>query len=165
MQVLPILAEAAPTGNYLVEIKVATTASPTAFYTTNQQAGMFIYSSDTNYLRLDEFTDFDTRQIEYLNQYGPGILASGTSPYDYQFSPVGTPNFYGYTYLRIAHRVGTGAGGSDTYTAYSSTDGVTYLTGPTWTATYSSPKIGIFAGNTAGYTVSFDYVHVSALQP
>jgi arabinan endo-1,5-alpha-L-arabinosidase len=160
---LPILAEPAPTGNYLMEVKLSTTASPTAFYTTNQQAGVFIYSSDTNYLRLDEFTDFDTRQIEYLNQYGPGILAAN-SPYDYQFAPVGTPNFYASTYLRIAHRVGTN-GAPDTYTSYSSTDGITYLTGPTWTATYASPKIGLFAGNTAGYTVSFDYIHVSTLKP
>jgi arabinan endo-1,5-alpha-L-arabinosidase len=166
MQALPILSEPAPSGNYLIEVKVATTCSPTAFYTTNQQAGLFIYNTDTNYLRLDEFSDFDTRQIEFLDQYGPGILASGTSPYDYQFAPVGTPNFYAYTYLRIAHRVGNGAGGSDTYTAYSSTDGITYLTGPTWTASYgSTPKIGLFAGNTAGFTVSFDYIHVYSLLP
>ena len=160
---LPILSESAPTGNYLIEVKVSTTASPTAFYSTNQQAGIFVYSSDTNYLRLDEFTDFDTRQIEFLDQYGPGILAAN-SPYDYQFAPVGTPNFYASTYLRIAHRAGTN-GAPDTYTSYSSTDGITYLTGPTWTAAYASPKIGLFAGNTAGYTVSFDYIHVSALKP
>jgi arabinan endo-1,5-alpha-L-arabinosidase len=162
MQALPILSEPAPSGNYMIEVRVATTSSPTAFYGTNQQAGVFIYNTDTSYLRLDEFTDFDTRQIEYLDQYGPGYGAS----YDYQFAPVGTPNFYSFTYLRIAHRVGTGAGGSDTYTAYSSTDGVTYLQGPTWTASYgSTPKIGLFAGNTAGYTVSFDYIHVSTLLP
>jgi arabinan endo-1,5-alpha-L-arabinosidase len=162
MQALPILSEPAPTGNYLLEVKVATTSSPTAFYSTNQQAGVFIYNTDTNYLRLDAFTDFDTRQIEFLDQYGPGYGAAT----DYQFAPVGTPNFYAYTYLRIAHRVGVGAGGADTYTAYSSTDGITYLTGPTWTASYgTTPKIGLFAGNTAGYTVSFDYVHVYNLLP
>jgi arabinan endo-1,5-alpha-L-arabinosidase len=166
MQLLPILSESAPTGNYIVEIKVSTTSSPTAFYTTNQQAGLFIYSNDEDYLRLDEFPDFDTRQIEYLNQYGPGILGSGTSLFDYAFAPVGTPNFYGSTYLRIAHRVGVGTNGTDTYTAYSSTDGITYLTGPTWTASYgTTAKIGLFAGNTAGYTVSFDYIHVSSVQP
>ncbi len=165
MQALPILSEPAPTGNYLVEIKVSTTSSPTAFYTTNQQAGLFIYSGDENYLRLDEFPNFDTRQIEYLNQYGPGILGSGTSLYEYAFAPVGTPNFYASTYLRIAHRVGTN-GNPDTYTSYSSTDGITYLTGPTWTASYpSGVKLGLFAGNTAGYTVTFDYIHVSTLLP
>jgi arabinan endo-1,5-alpha-L-arabinosidase len=164
MEALPILSEPAPTGNYLVEIKVSSTSSPTAFYTTNQQCGMFIYNADEDYLRLDEFPDFDTRQIEYLNQYGPGILGSGTSLYDYAFAPVGTPNFYGNTWLRIAHRVGVN-GNPDTYTVYSSTDGITYLTGPTWTKSYISPKIGIFAGNTAGYTATFDYIHVYDLLP
>jgi arabinan endo-1,5-alpha-L-arabinosidase len=153
---LPILAEPEPAGNYMLEVKLSTTVSPTAFFTTNPQAGIFIYSSDTNYLRLDEFPDFDTRQIEYLDQFGTGAFS---------FAPVGTPNFYNSTYFRIVKRVGTG-GAPDTYTSYSSLDGVTYLRGPAWTASYGSTgKIGLFAGNTAGFTVSFDYIHVTTVTP
>ena len=158
---LPILAEPEPSGNYMLEVKVAVSDKAGAFNTDNNQAGIFIYSSDSVYLRLDEFPYFDTEQIEYLNQYGPGIP---TAPNNFSFAPGGTPNFYANTYMRIAKRIL--ANGSATYTSYSSTDGVTYLTGPTWTVKYpAGVKIGLFAGHTAGYTASFDYIHVTTLQP
>ncbi len=158
---LPILAEPEPSGNYLMEVKVAVSDAPGVFNTDNNQAGIFIYSSDSVYLRLDEFPYFDTEQIEYLNQYGPGIP---TAPNNFSFAPGGTPNFRASTYFRIAKRIL--ASGAATYTSYSSTDGVTYLTGPTWTVTYpAGVKVGLFAGHTAGYTASFDYIHFTTVLP
>ena len=156
MSQLPILAEPEPAGNYLMEVKLSSSDAPNGYIFNYNQAGVLIYSSDTDYLRLDEVPVFETRQIEFLNQFAAGGVA---------FAPVGTPNFYASTYLRIAKRVGTG-GAPDTYTAYSSVDGLTYLKGPTWTASYGTTgKIGLFAGNTSGYTASFDYIHVTTLLP
>lgn len=153
---LPILSEPEPSGNYMLEVRVASTVPPNGYVFNYTQAGVFIYDSDTDYLRLDEVPVFETRQIEYLNQFAAGDVA---------FAPVGPPNFYADTYLRIAKRVGTN-GAPDTYTTYSSMDGITYLKGPAWTASYGTGAlIGLFAGNTAGYTATFDYIHVTTLLP
>lgn len=154
---LPILSETEPSGNYLLEVKVASNVPSSGCCQYNYaQAGLFIYSSDNVYLRLDEFANYDTRQIEFVNQ-----IANGS----YWFAPVGTPYYQQWTYLRVVKRVGSN-GNPDTYTSYSSIDGVHYLRGPAWTTSYpSGTKIGLFAGNLAGYIASFDYVRVYTLTP
>lgn len=158
---LPILAEAEPAGNYLLEVKVHSLVPATGCCNFNySQQGLLIYNSDSVYLRLDEFADFDTRQIEFLNQFG--VNTTNNTSY-LAFAPVGTPNYPSYTYMRIAKRIN--ANGSATYTSYSSVDGVTYLRGPAWVVNYTTPsKIGIFAGNFA-YGGVFGYIHVSSLNP
>jgi arabinan endo-1,5-alpha-L-arabinosidase len=154
---LPILAEAAPAGNYMVEIKETFNVPPTGCCGYNfAQAGLFIYGSDTNYLRLDEFADYDTRQEEFVNQYGPGLAG---------FSPVDTASFENSTWFRLVKRTGAN-GAPDIYTSYSSTDGVTFLRGPSWTASLgSNPMIGLFSGNQAGWLANFDYIHVTTVTP
>jgi arabinan endo-1,5-alpha-L-arabinosidase len=160
MPFLPILSEPEPAGNYMLEVKLATSDPATGYIFNYNQGGIFIYNNDGDYLRMDQVPVFETRQIEYLDQAAYGIVA---------FAPGGDPNFGASTYMRLAKRVGTAAYGWDTYTAYSSTDGVAWVKGPTWIKPYGSGnqgiKIGLFAGNTAGYTASFDYIHVSALLP
>jgi arabinan endo-1,5-alpha-L-arabinosidase len=89
---------------------------------------------------------------------------------------VGPPADSGeWTYLRIVVERLTGqesrAAGGDTesYTAYTSQDGQTWVRGGTWTHSLGSADIGLvamgltqeFAGD---YTAEFDYVRVYRLQ-
>lgn len=159
MAQLPILAETEPSGNYLIEIKFHSLVPPTSCCTANYSSqGLLVYNNDNTYLRLDEFADFDTRQIEFLNQ-----LSSLSTDF---YAPVGTPNGANFTYLRLAKRITNTTTGAATYTSYSSVDGVHYVRGPSWNVSYgtSGTKVGIFSGNT-GYGAIFSYIHVSTLTP
>jgi arabinan endo-1,5-alpha-L-arabinosidase len=159
MAQLPILAETEPAGNYLIEVKFHSLVPPTTCCTANYSSqGLMVYSNDNTYLRLDEFADFDTRQLEFLNQ-----LTSLSTDF---YAPVGTPNGANYTYLRLAKRITNTTTGAATYTSYSSVDGVHYVRGPAWDVSYgaSGAKVGLFSGNT-GYGAIFSYIHVSTLTP
>jgi arabinan endo-1,5-alpha-L-arabinosidase len=159
MAQLPILAETEPTGNYMIEVKFHSLVPPTACCSANYSSqGLLVYSNDNTYLRLDEAANFDTRQIEYLNQ-----LTSLSTVF---YAPGGTPNGANYTYLRLAKRITNTTTGAATYTSYSSVDGVNYVRGPAWDVSYgtSGTKVGIFAGNT-GFGAIFSYIHVSTLTP
>ena len=121
-----------------------------------------IYNSDTVYLRLDDWADYDTRQIEFLNQFG--VNTSNNTAY-VASAPVGTPHNAAYTYLRIAKRITNATTGAATYTSYSSIDGATWVRGPAWDVAYgTTAKIGIFADN-LGEGAIFSYIHVSSLLP
>jgi arabinan endo-1,5-alpha-L-arabinosidase len=160
MQALPFIAEPEPTGNYMLEVKLSTSDPATGYIFNYNQGGIFIYNQDFDYLRLDQVPVFETRQVEFLNQVVSGVVS---------FAPAGPPNFGASTYLRLVKRANAGEYNSDTYTAYTSTDGIAWMKGPTWIKFYSccggTPKIGLFAGNTAGYTASFDYIHVTKVNP
>jgi arabinan endo-1,5-alpha-L-arabinosidase len=157
MAQLPILAENEPSGNYLLEVKLHSLVPPTGCCGYNYSSqGLMVYNSDTTYLRMDEFADYDTRQIEFLNQFG--------STSNLAFAPVGTPNFSTYTYLRLSKRINTTTGAA-IYTSYSSVDGVNYVRGPAWVVNYpGTSKIGIWSGNLS-YGAVFSYIHVSTLTP
>jgi len=159
MAQLPILAETEPSGNYLIEIKFHSLVPPTNDLDANYSSqGLLVYSNDNTYLRLDQVANFDTRQIEFLNQ-----LSSLSTDF---YAPGGTPNGANYTYLRLAKRITNATTGAATYTSYSSIDGVTYVRGPAWDVSYgtSGTKVGIFSGNT-GFGAIFSYIHVSTLTP
>jgi arabinan endo-1,5-alpha-L-arabinosidase len=159
MAQLPILAETEPVGNYMIEIKFHSLVPPTACCTANYSSqGLLVYSNDNTYLRLDEAANFDTRQLEFLNQ-----LTSLSTDF---YAPVGTGNGANYTYLRLSKRITNATTGAATYTSYSSVDGVNYVRGPAWDVSYgtSGTKVGIFAGNT-GFGATFSYIHVSTLTP
>jgi arabinan endo-1,5-alpha-L-arabinosidase len=161
MSGLPILAEAEPTGNYMVEVKMHSFTPPTGCCSYNYPAqGLMIYSTDTMYLRLDDFSDYDTRQLEFLDEFG----SSGTSAFT-AFAPAGTPHNSAFTYLRLVKRITNQSTGAATYTSYSSVDGVNYVRGPAWNVSYgNSAKIGIFADN-LGEGATFSYIHVSTVLP
>jgi arabinan endo-1,5-alpha-L-arabinosidase len=163
MTTIPIPAEAEPTGNYLVEVKFHSLTPPTGCCSYNYPAqGLFIYSTDTVYLRLDGWADFDTRQIEFLNSFG--LNTSNNTAYT-AFAPVGTSHNSAYTYLRLAKRITNTSTGAATYTSYASIDGVTWVRGPAWNVNYGTgAKIGIFADN-LGEGATFSYIHVSTLAP
>ena len=163
MTTVPILSEAEPAGNYLVEIKFHSLTPATGCCSYNYPAqGLMIYSTDTVYLRLDDFADYDTRQIEFLNQFG--LNTSNNTAYT-AFAPVGTPHNTAYTYLRLAKRITNTTTGAATYTSYSSIDGSTWVRGPAWNVSYGTgAKIGVFADN-LGEGATFSYIHVSTLLP
>ena len=65
-------------------------------------------------------------------------------------------------YLRIACHRGRG---QDRYTAYTSLDGHAWDKGGTWTtASGAATKIGLISMGGAGFTSTFDYVHVSTVK-
>jgi len=154
-QDLPILAEPEPAGSYVIDVKESFDVPATGCCGYNYaQAGMFIYNTDTSYLRFDEYADFDTRQIEFANQFAAGNIA---------FSLGGTPDLGGSTYLRLVKHAGTG-GAPDQYTSYTSVDGIAYIKGDTWNASFgTTAQIGLFSGNQSGHNASFDYIHVSTI--
>ena len=158
MAQLPILAEAEPTGNYMIEVKFRSLVPPTTCCTANfSSQGLLVYSTDNTYLRFDEAANFDIRVTEFLNQ-----LNSLSTVY---YAPGGTPNGSNYTYLRLAKRITNATTGAATYTSYSSVDGVNYVRGPAWNVNYgTTAKVGIFSGNT-GFGAIFSYIHVSTLAP
>jgi hypothetical protein len=66
------------------------------------------------------------------------------------------------SWLRIVKR---NVNGHAYYTAYSSNDDVNWTQSGTWVHSLgTSEKICIYAGNLAGYTANFDYVHVSTVE-
>jgi arabinan endo-1,5-alpha-L-arabinosidase len=70
------------------------------------------------------------------------------------------------TYLRIVRRTREQNGTRlETYTAYSSHDGVTWRKGSTWRHTLGEhARIGLVSMGGAGYTTSFEYVRMYALK-
>jgi arabinan endo-1,5-alpha-L-arabinosidase len=151
-----ILTEPAPAGDYIAEIKLSTTV-PITGDDSFVQGGLLIYGDDNNYVKLVDVAIGNTRQIEFGKQtnnppvrdpqYGSTLLSSPSDS----------------TYLRIAKR--SDASGAETYTAYSSHDGVNWQRGGTWThALGPSAKIGLVSMNGAGFSTYFDYVRVSTLQ-
>ena len=151
-----ILTEPAPASDYVVEVKLSTTV-PLTGNDSFVQGGVLIYGDDNNYIKLVDVAIGNTRQIEFgkqtnnvpvgYPQYGSTLLSSPSDS----------------TYLRIAKR--SNASGQETYTAYSSHDGVNWQRGGTWThALGPSAKIGLVSMNGAGFSTYFDYVHVSTLQ-
>lgn len=151
-----ILTEPAPANDCIVEIKLSTTV-PLTGDDSFVQGGVLIYGDDNNYVKLVNVAIGNTRQIEFgkqtnnlpagYPQYGSTLLSSPSDS----------------TYLRIAKR--SNPSGGETYTAYSSHDGVNWQRGATWThALGPSAKIGLVSMNGAGFSTYFDYVHVSTLQ-
>jgi arabinan endo-1,5-alpha-L-arabinosidase len=162
MAQVPLIAEPAPASDYVVETKLTMNLPAAGAGNYFAQAGLVLYADDADYLRMDLFSDSDTRQIEFVKAQTPaasGYLTWGSTD-------LGAPAIISgsgfVAWMRIVKRTVDGA---ETYTAYSSADGNTWLRGGTWTHTLgASAKICLFAGNRAGFTASFDYVRVSTLK-
>jgi arabinan endo-1,5-alpha-L-arabinosidase len=148
-----LLTEPAPSSDYVVEVKLSTTVPLNGRYNF-AQGGVVLYKDDSNYIKVVTVAISDTRQIEFAKQYDPG----GGAQYGSTFlaSPADA------TYFRIAKR--TLASGVETYTAYSSHDGVAWERGGAWThALGSGAKIGLISMSGAGFATYFDYVRVYGL--
>ena len=149
------LAEAAPASDYVVEIKIGFNVPPTGCCFNYAQAGLVIYENDDNYIKLVHAALGDTREIEFAKELAP--VPPGYARFGTGF--VGPPA--DDTFLRIVCRhVHEG----ELYTAYSSTDGTTWVRGGTWTHSLGgNARIGLVAMSYPGFTGDFDYVHVYEL--
>lgn len=148
----PVLSEPAPLADYTVEVRVRLDVPAQGCCDTFVQAGLVIYRDDDNYLKLVHTARFETRQTEFAKEVYP--VPPGYPRYGN--TVVGPPAEW--TYLRIVKRTRQN---DETYTAYTSRDGVRWVRGGTWThALGREARIGLVAMGGAGYRAQFDYVHV-----
>jgi arabinan endo-1,5-alpha-L-arabinosidase len=161
MASVPILAEATPVGDYMVEVELSTSVPDNTSLNDYAQAGLLIYGNDANYLRVDLYSNSDTRQVEFIKGETPeGANYPTWSATD--LGPATSVSGILSTYIRLVKRT---IDGVETYTGYNSVDGVNWVRCGAWTHSLGSgAQIGLYAGNRAGYTASFDYVHVTNLQ-
>ncbi len=153
--------EGTPDGDYVVETRLHLPVPPDYTDRSYVQAGLVIYGDDDNYVKLVHVAIGGTRQTEFAKeipggpQYGSGV--------------VGVPS--DWTYLRIVRRanptpIDPAGQDQELYTAYTSTDGATWVRGGTWTHTLGpAATIGLVAMGGSGYTADFDYVRVSTVAP
>jgi arabinan endo-1,5-alpha-L-arabinosidase len=150
-----ILTEPAPVGDYAVEARVRLDLPPEGCCQDFVQAGLVIYGDDDNYIKLVHLSRQQTRQVVFTKEVGP---VPRRTPHEGN-AVVGPAAEW--MYLRIVKRT---RADDETYTAFSSRDGVHWLQGSTWTDTLGrDARIGLLAMGGAGFTASFDYVHVSPL--
>jgi arabinan endo-1,5-alpha-L-arabinosidase len=159
MTSVPMIAEVAPTGDYMVETKVDINLPTSGTGPDFAQAGMLIYGDDANFVRADVYNNNDTRQVEFIKAETaekPGYPTWGAT----NLGPAAI-NSEVTVWMRIVKR---NVDGRSHYTAYSSNDGATWIRGGTWVhALGNAEKICLYAGNRAGFTATFHYVHVSTL--
>ncbi len=170
-----VLVRDAPRGDYVVETKVRVDVPDEGCCFNFAQAGVMVYDDEDNYLKLTNTSIFNTRQTEFAKEINP--VPEGWSRYGN--TVVGPPSEE-WTYLRIAVERLTGAesaaagGDTESYTAYTSQDGVNYVRGGTWTHSLGDDaQIALAAfglqpapvGETPPeFTAEFDYVRVSTLK-
>ncbi len=156
----PLLTESAPAGDYMVETKLTFDLPVIGANADYAQAGLLLYGDNENYVRLDVYSNGDTRQVEFVKSEtppAPGYPTWGTTD-------LGPPSLANQVnvWLRIVRR---NVNGQQNYTANSSAHGVTWIQSGTWVDDLGSrEKICLYAGNPPGFTASFDYVTVSTLQ-
>ncbi|HEX5809208.1 MAG TPA: family 43 glycosylhydrolase, partial [Anaerolineales bacterium] len=150
-----ILFEAAPDGNYIVEAKVKLNLPAEGCCFNYVQAGVVIYSDDDNFIKLVPVSIWETRQTEFAKELAP--VPAGYPRYGN--TVVGAPAEW--TYLRIVRRSNNEG---ELYTAYTSTDGTSWVRGGTWTHQLGpNARIGLVSMGGSGFTANFDYVHVYVL--
>jgi arabinan endo-1,5-alpha-L-arabinosidase len=157
-----VLTEPVPAGkDYIVETAVKLENLPADGCCFNYtQAGIVIYGDDDNFIKLVPFSLWDTRQIEFAKEVNP-VPANYPR---YGNTVAGPPGEI--TYLRIAARVKSGT--EESYTAYTSLDGMKWYRAGTWTHKLGpNAKIGLVSqahpNEPATYKARFDYVRVYEL--
>jgi arabinan endo-1,5-alpha-L-arabinosidase len=164
-----VLVRDAPDGDYVVETRVRVDVPDTGCCFNYAQAGIMVYDDEDNYVKLTNTSIWNTRQTEFAKEINPA--PAGWSRYGN--TVVGPPSEE-WTYLRIvvdrlnkAQRAAAG-GDTESYTAYTSQDGITWVRGGTWTHSLGEDaQIALTAFGlqdpTADYTAEFDYVRVYTL--
>ena len=150
-----VLTAVAPADDYVVETRVRVNYPPEGCCFNYVQGGLVIYGDDDNFVKLASVSIWDTRQTEFAKELAP--VPSGYPRYGN--TVVTAPG--DWTYLRIVKRTRVG---SELYTAYTSTDGVHWNHGGTWTHALGSARIGLISMGGSGFTSDFDYVRVSTLR-
>ncbi|EQD86216.1 arabinan endo-1 5-alpha-L-arabinosidase [Saccharopolyspora erythraea D] len=154
----PVLLRDAPAGDFIVETKLAFDGTKPA-----QQAGILLYENDDRYFKLVHsvlpVTEGDGAVFHQTEFAKEGERPTTTPP---------TPVFYGpmfggppaaVTWLRLAYHHNSATGAHDVRAA-SSTDGVHWTWGGTWSMPRRGPlRIGLVSMNATGATAVFDYLH------
>lgn len=154
-----LLAQDAPEGDYVVETRVWFNVPESGCCFNYAQAGLMVYRSASDFVKLTHTAMFETRQTEFgiETTRALGVPGNGT----YGNTVVGPPGEA--TFLRIVKRT---AAGEEHYTPYTSRDGENWTRGGTWTRVPTGPgKIGLVAMGAAGFRAVFDYVRVYGLRP
>lgn len=160
MSSVPLLAENTPPGDYMVETEVDLNLPVSGDGPDYAQAGLLLYKDDSNFIRLDLYNNSDTRQVEFIK----AETAQQAGYPTWGATNLGPPAIGAQVtvWLRIAKR---NVDGVERYTAYSSNDGINWSQGGSWVHSLGNEaKICLYAGNRAGFTATFHYVHVSTLQ-
>ncbi|GHF43911.1 arabinan endo-1,5-alpha-L-arabinosidase [Deinococcus metalli] len=153
-----VLTEAAPAGDYAVEVKLTIDLPDQGCCYNYAQGGVLIYGNDDNFIKLGVVSIWNTRQIEYAKELSP--VPAHYPRYGNTVLSAPGPD----TWLRIVRRARPAPSTEETYTAYSSRDGVTWTRGGTWTHTLGQARIGLFSMGGSGFTTRFDSVRVSTLK-
>ncbi|MFP2910063.1 family 43 glycosylhydrolase, partial [Pyxidicoccus sp. 3LFB2] len=152
-----ILWEEAPTGNYLVETKLKLNLPPEGCCQNYVQAGLVIHSNEDNYVKLVQFSYWDTRQVAFAKEVGPGVPAR----YPRYGETAGGPADE-TLWLRVARRI---VGQEELFTAYSSRDGSDWTRAGTWSHELGTgARIGLVSQAGTGFVAHFDYVRVYELK-
>lgn len=151
-----LLLQNPPDGDWTVETSVDVSQLGVDEIRNYQQGGIVVYVDDDQWVRLSTVAIWNTRQNEFGHElpWATGPIFGGTI--------VGPPGER--SWLRVTHRTDPGTGerllGSAT-----SNDGVTWVTGGTWTLPAdSSPRVGLFSGGAPSDAVppstelGFDYL-------
>ncbi|WP_102126998.1 family 43 glycosylhydrolase [Deinococcus planocerae] len=152
-----VLTEDAPAGNYAVEVKLNINLPDSGCCFNYSQGGLVVYGDDNRYLKVAVFSNFNTRQIEFAKEVSAAEAPAGYPRYGN--TVLASPGRD--TWLRVVRRA---RGNEETYTGYSSRDGVNWTRGGTWTHSLGQAKIGLVSMGGAGFTTRFDYVRVYRLK-
>jgi len=141
----PLPSEAAPAGDFVVEVKLDNNVPDTGQHN-SIESGLVIYQDDTHFLKLTLQSMDDTRQLEFAREdgaasWGRAYLASAAST----------------TWMRIA-RYG------NTFTSYSSHDGLQWTRGPSWNLAAPHARIALISAGGEGFVTRFEYLRVGERQ-
>ncbi|MFL5356231.1 family 43 glycosylhydrolase [Archangium sp.] len=152
-----ILWEQAPTGDYLVETKLTLNLPAEGCCQNYVQAGLVLHGDEDNYVKLVHSSVWETRQVVFAKEVGPGVPAH----YPRYGETVGGPAA-DTLWLRVAKRT---VGQEEHFTAYSSRDGSSWSRAGTWTHKLGTgARIGLVSQSGPSFTATFDYVRVSELK-
>lgn len=165
-----VLLRDAPTRDYMVETKVRVDVPDEGCCFNYAQAGVLVYDDEDNYVKLTNTSIWNTRQTEWAKELNP--VPEGWARYG---NTVVGPPAEEWTYLRIAvvhldeDESEEANGDTESYTAYTSQDGVNWVKGGTWThslGTDAQVALAALGLQTADqpFTAEFDYVVVSTLK-
>ncbi|PYE55430.1 family 43 glycosylhydrolase [Deinococcus yavapaiensis] len=152
-----VLTRPAPSGDYVVDVKLSINLPPEGCCFNYVQAGLVIYADDDRYVKLTHASIWETRQIEFAKEQP---ATTSTAP-RYGSTVLGAPA--DTLWLRIVKSTDDA---EQRYTAYSSTNGTTWTRGGTWTNQLGdNARIGLVSMGGSGFTATFDEVRVSRLKP
>jgi arabinan endo-1,5-alpha-L-arabinosidase len=151
-----VLVEPAPEGDYIVETRMRLDLPRDGDVWFNQ-AGLVIYGNDDDYVKLVHIGLGPTRQTEFGKEISP---RPRLYPPRFGTSRAGPPGLW--THLRIVRTANTER---EFYEAWSSSNGIDWVRGPTWTHHLGAgARIGLVAMGDEGSTADFEYVRVYRLR-